>query len=204
MSLGRTGEKRVTNRMNESLFMNPRIFTCWFVALFIAASTPGSEQPATEWGAVSNEVQMAISLKGDARAIETNEAFQLRVRVKNMGGTNVWSTLGVAPVNKRSLGIECEIISPSGRDVSPVPPKENYILPHFVGLNVPPGKVEEFEFKLSDICKLDEVGTYKITAKKWIGRDKNQGWVVTSNPLFISVVATNSITTNDVPVSKPN
>jgi hypothetical protein len=60
----------------------------------------------------------------------------------------------------------------------------------------PPHDLSEFEFRLSDICKFDEIGAYRIVAKKGIFFDKNKGWVVVSNPLVVTVVSTNSAPTN--------
>jgi hypothetical protein len=82
------------------------------------------------------------------------------------------------------------VTSPSGKDVSPDTSK----IPMYESGGIcyaSPGQVIEIKFDLSAICRLDEVGVYKITVKKAqiISIAKNKMFEAISNPLNITVVA---------------
>jgi len=82
------------------------------------------------------------------------------------------------------------VTSPSGKDVSPDTSRFQH--PFSGGFRyAPPGQVIEIKFDLSAICRLDEVGVYKITVKKakifWL--TKNKMFEAVSNPLNVTVVA---------------
>jgi hypothetical protein len=102
-----------------ALIMKTRFIYYTMLLMVVVSRAANGETIADEWGTVSNEVQMSISLKGGNRILKTNESFQLLVRVKNLYGTNVWSFLNALPTTDGGGGLDCEIISPSGRDISP-------------------------------------------------------------------------------------
>jgi hypothetical protein len=179
--------------------MTTQVFLSLIAAVSIVFEAAGDERAAAAWGPVSNNVQMSISLDGGDRQPKTNEPFQLVVRLRNLSTTNVWAFKSGAPTSDPYGGVLCLITSPSGRDVSPNKP-DNSDSGEFI--NVAPSGVETFVFKLGSICKFEEIGTYRITAKKLVAIDKNKQWSVVSNPLLISVVSTNAAGTNNVSLSE--
>jgi DNA-binding beta-propeller fold protein YncE len=157
------------------------------MCLVLAAwQTFADDLKTNDWGAVTNNAQMSISLTGGGNEIKTNEPVRLLIRFRNIS-TN--ETIAIFRPN----AIETDptfsfiVVSPSGKDVSPSSPKI------FVGsggvLPIDPNQTVELEFNLSDLCKFDEVGTYKIIAKKGVGsRDGKKLFVVVSNPLYATIV----------------
>jgi hypothetical protein len=174
-----------------NIYLTGYLVSVIFASVTVLASEPNDK----DWGPISNNVQMAISIKADSAVIKTNEQFSLLVHVKNLSEANVGIFLEVVPSTDTWGGLNCEIISPSGKDISP---KVIYYRTSGRNLNVPPHGGGEFEFKLSDICKFEEIGTYRIVAKKTILTDKDRGWIAVSNPLTINVISTNSVATNAV------
>jgi hypothetical protein len=168
--------------------MKLNLYLCSIVLLFKSFSAIAQDTNSSDWGPVTNGVQMSITVSNNV--IQTNTAFQLRVRVRNLSKTNLAAYWGLAPSTDVFSGVHCEITSPSGKDVSP-----NRVSYGGSGmfLSFPPHQTSEFNFKLSDVCRFDEVGTYSIVASKGIWLEKNKGWVVVSNPLLITVVATNTV-----------
>jgi hypothetical protein len=70
---------------------------------------------------------------------------------------------------------------------------------HSFGATAGPNETAEFEFPLSELlggnvvplnqlCKLEEIGTYKITARKLIDAKGGKEFMLTSNTLYVSVV----------------
>ena len=51
-----------------------------------------------------------------------------------------------------------------------------------------PNQTGEFEFWLWELCKLDEIGTYRITARKTVWDKAGKRFDLTSNTLSIPVV----------------
>lgn len=82
-------------------------------------------------------------------------------------------------------GLACVVISPSGKDVSPL-----YTFGGGSGAiaTAEPNQTMQFEFALSQLCKLEEIGTYKITASKRTFGNADKAFVLTSNTLCVSVV----------------
>jgi hypothetical protein len=168
-----------------SLWLIPTIF----ISLRAVAAEPLN---SNWWGPVTNSVRMSISLKGGDRVIRTNEQFQLLVRLRNLSETNVWTYKALATTTGLFEGVHCQVTSPSGKDISP--PDVFWRGGSGYGINVPPHDMAEFTFDLSYICRFDEAGIYTVVASKGIGLGKNKAWIVVSNPLLISVVATNIVT----------
>jgi len=180
------GIRKFAKEKMKSVNSGDRPLSVFFVMVALVASRALGDSPVTnEWGAISNGVQMSISFDGKKREIKTNEEFQLLVSIKNLGTTNAWSYLGGMANSELGNGLHCVVISPSGKDVSP---SVKFRGEAFGFINCPPGGGESFKFNLSRICRLDEMGTYKIIAQKSIYFDVKKSWVVTSNPLFVKVV----------------
>jgi len=152
---------------------------------------------ASEWGAVSNNVQMSISLK-----VVVGQSFSLRVRYQNLS-TNQIVRMYISnyPYLESFGGMGFVVISPTGKDISPQEKTSGSYSGGFARFGS--NEVKEAEFPLGDVYKLNEIGDYHISAKKTLLIGTNSVEVV-SNPLLVSVVATNASSTNDIPTPKPN
>ena len=187
---------------------------CYSVlALLAVCRALAGEATTNEWGPVTNNAQLAISIippgsftvrsfrvgdtnnppmptgaKTGKNEVKAGEHFSLLVRIRNLS-TNVTLNFYNAfqPNIGLGVGLACVVISPSGKDVSP-----NYSIGggsgHFATEG--PNQTTQFEFALSGLCKLKEIGTYKITARKSTSaRHKGEKeFVLTSNTLRVSVV----------------
>ncbi len=151
----------------------------------------------------TNGYQVPPVVEGEKSEIKVEQPFSMLVRLRNLSTNETFyiGCQGVIPDEDR--GLACVVISPSGRDVSPSM-ATNYdkpiLLPgHSFGATAGPNETAKFEFPLSELlggnlvplsqlCKLEEIGTYKITARKRIDVKGGKAFVLTSNTLSVSVV----------------
>jgi hypothetical protein len=151
----------------------------------------------------TNGYQVPPVVEGEKSEIKVGQPFSMLVRLRNLSTNDTFyiGCQGVIPDEDR--GLACVVISPSGRDVSPSM-ATNYdkpiLLPgHSFGATAGPNETAEFEFPLSELlggnvvplnqlCKLEEIGTYKITARKLIDAKGGKEFMLTSNTLYVSVV----------------
>jgi hypothetical protein len=173
------------------------------------------QDDASTWGPVTNNAQMSISVVQPGsvsgrlivigggtnpmggyvtnpitvkRELKPREPFNLWVRIRNLSTNEaLWYFRARAPNTEESVGLACVVVSPSGKDVSP---KKHTDGGSGAFGGVDPGKTTEFEFALSQLCKLEEMGTYKITAKRAVDvvGKSGRGFVLTSNTLCVRVV----------------
>jgi hypothetical protein len=141
----------------------------------------------------TNKLGGATTLPVAAKSeLKAGEPFSLLVRIRNLSTykTVTFACWGACPGAKD--GLACVVISPSGKDISPRV-ATNSSGPFFRAGSVEfvvaqPNETAEFEFPLSQLCKLDEIGTYRITAKKSSYAKAEEAFVLTSNTLSVSVV----------------
>lgn len=142
-----------------------------------------------QWGPVTNGAQMSITIAGGKNHIKTGEAFRLTVRIRNISTNEVLSFYNAARPNADITdGLACVVISPSGQDISPV--TEAASLGGSGGFaNARPGRSIQYEFPLSQLCRLQEIGTYKIMARKRTitATHAKNAVVLTSNIVSLSV-----------------
>jgi len=152
--------------------------------LLLGLQARGDDGTIQKWGVITNGIQMSIALDGRDRDINTNEQFQLLVQIKNLGASNAWSYVENVANSESGSGLHCDVVSPSGKDISP-----NIEFRGEGGgfINLLSGTTNSFKFDLSSICKFNEIGLYKITAQKAISQGE-KSWTVTSNPLFVKVI----------------
>ncbi len=142
--------------------------------------------PANDWGAVTDNAQVSIMLYPVTNVITINQNSGFIARIKNLS-TNEEFGVYVEASFLLSPGISFNIISPSGKDVSP-------IFSHAIRLTgdmvwVHPGKIDGFIIDLQQFCKLDELGTYKITMTiQRESLDRQKLYNVVSNPLYVTVI----------------
>jgi hypothetical protein len=187
--------------------MNIRAHTYMVFALLAACGALGGELATDEWGPRTNYAQMAIRVTSPwahtfrvddtntvqakysiKEAIKAGDAFSLSVRVRNLSSNETVNLVMKGACQDEEAGLACVIISPSGKDISPRMVRP--VVGSTMGVAARPNRIIEFEFPLSRLCKLEEIGTYKVTARKrTVAYDKTQkAFVLTSNTLCVSVV----------------
>jgi hypothetical protein len=186
------------------------------LVLLAVCHAMAGEPAANEWGPVTNNAQMSISVVpagsvgGRTRfivgggtnpmggyvtnpiTVKTNlklgEHFGLWVPLRNLSTNETLRFVSDGTDRDKEGGLAWAIISPSGKDVSP---KGTLARAHSSRwVLVSPNSIGELEFPLSSFCKLEEVGTYRITARKstFAIRKGETTFVLTSNTLCVRVV----------------
>ena len=184
--------------------MNKKIFVLTFAVMTVLQGCAGGTQgiagaiqygltakqkdvPTNEWGDVSYNTQLSVGLKSAEREYKTNQIVELLVRIRNLS-TNEEYGVDVQRSFLLNEDFLFVVISPSGKDVSPV----FHGSPRFSGsvVWVHPNQIDGFGFALSEICKTDEVGTYQIIMKmKRATPDRRKSFEIISNPLYVSIVS---------------
>jgi hypothetical protein len=205
-------EKRQKCPLRIAILMKKYIYTIILTTLAVW-QVFADDFKTNDWGSMTNKLQMAISIippnskaikklgpetnyiqslrpHGYTNEIRVNEAFSLLVRIKNSSTNEAYSSYVTIDANPdlRS-GLACTVISPSGKDMSPHPAATHTTFFSGSFIVVSPQQIGEFEFKLSDLCRLSEAGIYTITAKKEFRASEvtNRFFTVLSNPLKVSV-----------------
>jgi hypothetical protein len=196
--------------------MKKCLFWCPAWAILVASQTLAAEVLADEWGPVTNNAQMSISavLPGSVSGrvgfiigggtnpmggyvtnpitvksvIKPGEAFNLWVRLRNLSTNETLRFVFSGTDQDEENGLAWVILSPSGKDISQ---RGTLAAAHSIRwVLAGPSRIGESEFPLSRFCKLEEIGTYKITARKsTFARHKDEkAFVLTSNTLSVTVV----------------
>ena len=143
------------------------------------------ETNAADWGPVSHNLQMAISLKGGNSDVQLGQKIVLTAKYKNLSN----KTFIMYEYNGAVLdpSYNFKITSPSGQDISP---DMKNISPSDSGAVKPiaPGQIYEVNLDLSSVCKFETTGTYKIVTTKQIQDESGAQFKIISNPLYIKVV----------------
>ena len=145
-----------------------------------------ADTKTNDWGAMTNSIQMSIALRPEKTDFRLSNVVVLVIRLRNLSDHETflvsrWNAIENDP------SYSFVVTSPSGKDVSPGPK----IIPGSAGATpLEPNKTLEFEFNLSRLCKFDEVGEYRITAKKLVRSPaREMSFAVISNLLNISITA---------------
>ena len=156
--------------------------------IFSALSTIpvfSQETNAADWGPISHNLQMEISLKGDNSDVQLGQKIILTAKYKNLSN----KTFIMYEYNGAVLdpSYDFKITSPSGHDTSPDMKK---ISPSDSGAVKPiaPGQIYEVNLDLSAVCKFETTGTYKIVITKQIQDESAAQFKVISNPLNVKVI----------------
>jgi hypothetical protein len=180
-------EQQCNKRSLYPIIMKKYLCFISIYATMIIGRVLAGDTETIEWGAVTNNFQMSISLKCGGHEIKTNEPVVLLIKYRNVS-TNETIIVFNHIVPAMDATYSFVVISPSGKDISPNIPKSltgsggNY--------PISPNQTREFDVDLSQFCKFDELGAYKIISKKVIFADpKNKWFTVVSNPL--SIIASN-------------
>jgi hypothetical protein len=127
---------------------------------------PSGSHVVRNWAVAggTNAYQVPPLVEGERSEVKVGQPFSLLVRIRNLSTNETFSFDYGAEWPDAELSLACIVVSPSGKDVSPIvhdPPGAYYSLRSAIAR---PSQTTEFEFPLSDFCKLEELGTYKITA----------------------------------------
>jgi hypothetical protein len=178
--------KNITMKISLAYFVLTSLTLLNAFGLQIGLTGDQKQAPANEWGTVTYNTQISIGLKNNVKVFTTNQTVQLLVRIKNLS-TNEEYGVAVEQAFILTEGLSLVVISPSGKDISPIFGKSD----RFSGtvLWVHPNQTDGFCFGLNEICKMDEVGTYKVILKmERTTPDRKKMFEIVSNPLFISVI----------------
>jgi hypothetical protein len=165
--------------------MKKYLFCLSLFAALTAVEVFADETNKIEWGAITNNVQISISVKDGLATIRTNQPFSLLVRIRNVSTNQAisvyrWVGTQVDP------GFSWVVVSPSGKDVSPIAELAAHGSGAFHHIN--PNQTFEYEFNLSSLCKFGEIGTYKIVFKMNTSESPHKLCWVVSDPLYLTVV----------------
>ena len=167
------------------------------------------ETVTNEWGPITNNVQMAIKIKDNLDGIKTNQPFSLTILITNISTNETFYTERISPGWDDDFTFE--VISPSGKDLSPRASlhsgysteqrrwraiEEERRLPPFIFTlgrgpidPIDPQKAMSTEYNISDFCKFDEIGKYKVVATDTIYElATHQSLKVVSDPLYMTFV----------------
>jgi hypothetical protein len=156
------------------------------LAVLVVKQVLANGLDADDWGAVTNNLQMSIKLEDKETHLKAGQPYSLLIRYKNVS-TNEPLDIYVVNGTVDDPSYSFVVISPSGKDVSPDMKK---VQRAFSGADhlVAPGHIDEVKLNLNKYCSLDEVGTYKIIAKKTIWTYVNKHFEAVSNPLNVTVI----------------
>jgi hypothetical protein len=156
------------------------------VLLAVLAESISCCMAADECGAISNNVQLCINLKEPGRTRTNNEPVVLVFQVKNFSTNDSFNFLH-SEIAGQNPAISLVVVSPSGKSKSP--DTSPFKLVQVGRKTVLPDQTLEFEFKFSDVCRLDEAGTFEVTSKLELNTTgKRHSFAVTSNTLKLSCV----------------
>ena len=174
-----TDERGYFTTMKNNLFL---LIIC---SMLIGWQTFADDLATNDWGQVTNNAQMSINLKDGKNEIKTNHPVKLLIQIKNVS-TNETFLVGRANAIENDESFSFVVIAPSGKNISPKPKN----IPGSGGADPAiPNQIIKLEFNLSNLCKFDEVGTYKIIANKSLwSPERNKLFTVVSNPLYIAII----------------
>lgn len=147
---------------------------------FSAVPAFAQETNAADWGPVSHNLQMSISLKDGKNDVRLAQKIILTAKYKNLSN----KTFIMYEYNGAVLdpNYDFKITSPSGQDISP---DMKNISPSDSGAVKPiaPGQIYEVNLDLSSVCKFEAAGIYKIVATKQVNDESGVQFKIISNPL---------------------
>jgi hypothetical protein len=145
----------------------------------------GDDTSNVQWGPATNDFLMSIGLKDGVPDVTNGQPCILLVRFKNISKNNVIEVLQL--LNREAdLTYSFTVLDPSGKDISP--DRTGPFGGSAISTELQPGQSTALEFRFSAVCKLSEVGTYVVTAKKEVWTWNGKRFQVFSNPLPVKVV----------------
>jgi hypothetical protein len=149
-----------------------------------------------QWGSLTNNLQMSLSLSGNPSGIEQGGAIWVAVQLRNQSSNGVFvarNSWRTSPGQDLSF----QIMDPSGKDISPAYPQNFELFSTFYFV-VQPESENNFKLNLREIKQGEyennfrQVGTYRIVAvQRGLFKFLNTNKIpvtVTSNPLNIKII----------------
>lgn len=175
--------------------MKKRLFYFFTFLALAVRPTFADDTKTNEWGPVNDyyHSQLSISFVGGFHEIKTNQPLNLLISVKNTSANESFTVWVANGWIESSAGFSWAITSPTG--------KESLLKTGRIGgsggpITVLPNQVIQSEFNLSSVYKFDEIGTYKIVARRdlrnfGLHSDSVKTDLIISNPLYVPVVPDN-------------
>jgi hypothetical protein len=140
--------------------MNKKLSLHLFV-LFMGWQALASEPGTNDWGNAACNIQLSMKIDDVDAALKTNESAKIAMWIRNLSSSD---TLLIFRANGmgNSPRFKFRVISPSGEDISPPPPKSSRISGTYVAIK--PDQTGYIDFMSSELCEFRETGVYKITA----------------------------------------
>jgi len=167
-----------------------KMYVNYFLLLAVFVCQQGCRQTIakdqSDWGPVTNNIQMSISVESSADKMTTNEPVKIQIRYRNISTNEIFVTYVVNGVIYDPEYL-LFVISPSGKDITP--DLKKYSPGSGVFISISPKQVATVEFNLSSVCNLSEVGTYRIMLKRErFTPQKHTAYTIVSNPLLVKIV----------------
>jgi hypothetical protein len=111
-------------------------------------------------GTASCDAEISITLKEPAKEIKTNEPIIVVIQIKNTSTNEIL----LFRIKNVPTDFTWNIVSPSGKDLSPTnqfPAGGSGSFP-----KLKPLELSGADYNLREVCSFNEVGTYKVFAKK--------------------------------------
>ena len=162
----------------------------YFITIVILLQTQAFADDAKsyKWGDITNNIQMSINLASNVGVIKTNEPVILFIRLRNLSTNDTFLIYEVNGV-VRNRAYSFDVISSLGKNICPNMDKINEAESGDF-TSIAPNQTGEFEYNLSQICKFNEIGNYKITAqRKMICPDQKTRFKVMSNTINVTIVS---------------
>ncbi len=164
-----------------------RTSTCWLavVGLLACWSAFGADVSAPEWGPVTNNAQLSVSLKGGGKEIKAGQPIKLDIGFRNVS-TNETLELLFCRVEGHNPEFSFVVSLPSGKEITLTPGGA-----HGSGIiiSLEPGRTYYREFNLSRLRTFSEAGAYQITAKYRVEFGVPKPFQIVSRPLSVIIVA---------------
>jgi hypothetical protein len=172
--------------MESRLTMKKCFYGAVMSGMLVAYCGVARDLHSQQWGAMTNNVQMAISLKGGQKEIKTNQPLVLLIQIKNRSEKDNFV------IYRRNWiegdpGFSFAVLTPSGKDISPKP-----VVGGGSGMlaTLAPSRTMEIEINLGARCRFSEAGSYRVVAKREVLDPRTkQAFRVVSNELQVPVVA---------------
>ncbi|MGB8367711.1 MAG: hypothetical protein ACLPYZ_00190 [Limisphaerales bacterium] len=134
--------------------------------------------------ASSCDAEISIKLKEPAKEIKTNEPVILTVQIKNTSTNEML----MFRIENMPTDFTWAVTSPSGKDLSPKPDLLHEAISGWFP-KLKPLESREIDFDLSSVCSFNEVGIYKVVAKKQVVSLSlpKKGCEIVSKPLDIVI-----------------
>ncbi len=170
------------------------LYTSTYVVI-LTCSVMAKDTITSDWGPITNNAQMSISLEGTTNVVKLHEPVVLLFHYRNIS-TNEMFWFSAANGYQRDFEYSFQVIAPSGKDISPNMKTNMTMGGSGQIVAVGPNQIRELKYHLSYLCNFDELGTYTIVAQRSVIWGQGQEWgqghkfcFLVSNPLSITVVS---------------